>query len=259
MDNEPSAYDEVIRRQQEQMLRLVTKGFYNELINYGVKKPDILTIASHLLDNVMQQEDQFHKPAQYYNRYFTTATLRDEWRDGQRLSVEDVGLAPLTPSLFGQVAAWLAAPGVRSSFITPFPEKEDELVPYFQDPARFYFHIAYRGQPVGIIGAENIDTRAARLEMRKLVGKSDLRGKGIGKRATFAFLYYVFMIQRFAKVYIHSTDINIRNLNLNSQFGFQLEGVFLQEIQADKRRQDMVRMGLMRPRWLEIFEAASGA
>jgi hypothetical protein len=40
---------------------------------------------------------------------------------------------------------------------------------------------------------------------------------------------------------------------LNSQFGFSLEGVFFQELQGSQGRLDIVRMGLMRSRWLEIF------
>ena len=48
----------VERRQQEQLLKLVTKGFYNELINYGVPRADIVTIASHLLGHVTAQEGE---------------------------------------------------------------------------------------------------------------------------------------------------------------------------------------------------------
>jgi RimJ/RimL family protein N-acetyltransferase len=83
--------------------------------------------------------------------------------------------------------------------------------------------------------------------MKKLVGEPGLQGKGIGKQATFGFLYYAFMIRNLNKVYIHSRDINMRNVNLNSRFGFELEGVFLDE------RQDVVRMALFKPLWLQIF------
>jgi hypothetical protein len=38
------------------------------------------------------------------------------------------------------------------------------------------------------------------------------------------------MIRNLNKVYIHSRDINMRNINLNSRFGFELEGVFLDDI-----------------------------
>jgi hypothetical protein len=43
------------KKQREQMLKLVSNGFYNELINY-VGKNEVLRVASHLLDNVLAQE-----------------------------------------------------------------------------------------------------------------------------------------------------------------------------------------------------------
>ena len=97
---------------------------------------------------------------------------------------------------------------------------------YFNEPTREYFSVDYNEKPVGIIGGENINPTAGKLEMKKLVGESGLQGKGIGKRATFGFLYYTFMIRNLNKVYIHSRDINMHNINLNSRFGFELEGVF---------------------------------
>ena len=250
-DNEQET---LARRQQEQMLKLVTKGFYNELVNYGVATADILSIASHLLDNVMQQTGSPLKTDQHYHRFVNTRTVADAWKDQQRLQVDSVSLTPFRESHAQEASRWVAQPKVKASFIVPYPEDRDELIRHLIHPSRRYFTIAFEDKPVGFIGAENIDETARRLEMRKLVGNSDLRGKGIGKRATFAFLYYVYKILEFEKVYIHSTDVNIRNLNLNSHFGFQLEGVFLQEIVRDTKRQDVVRMGLLRSHWLEIFE-----
>src|SRR5437016_3292958 len=43
------------KKQCDQMLKLVSKGFYNELINYGVRKEEVLRVASHLLDNLLAQ------------------------------------------------------------------------------------------------------------------------------------------------------------------------------------------------------------
>ena len=92
------------------------------------------------------------------------------------------------------------------------------------------------------------------MEMRKLVGDPDRRGQGIGKRATFGFIYYAFSILGLHKLYVHSRDINVRNMNLNSSFGFELEGVFLEEIPTpDGRRADVVRMALLKPIWVAMF------
>jgi hypothetical protein len=111
---------------------------------------------------------------------------------------------------------------------------------------------------VGIVGGQNIDLGAGKLE--KLAGEPRLQGKGIANRATFGFLYYAFMILNLNKVYIHSRDINARNINLNSRFGFELEGVFLDDISVGDKYQHIVSMALFKPRWLQIFsrEAYNG-
>lgn len=250
----PSDRDHVERRQQEQLLKLVTKGFYNELVNYGVPKADIVTIASHLLGHMSAQDGAPAKQDRFYSRVFTLDSLEDRWTNAQQLSVDgNVVLRPIDDALPAQIHKWLAAPKVRTSFVTPYPTTLEGLQAHFASPTCHYFCIEYEGEPVGIIGAENLDQHSRRLEMRKFVGRHDLQGMGIGTRATFAFLYYAFRILNFEKVYIYSTDVNVRNLNINNQFGFTLEGVFFQELQGEQSRLDIVRMGLLRSSWQAIF------
>jgi len=247
----------VLKQERDQMLRLVSKGFYNELINYGVRKDEILRVASHLLDNLMAQEKKPGEGVQYYNHIFTLDTVKDEWKEAKRLTVQHVTLRPLQPAVITKVVQWLKNPAIRESFVPAFPEKEIDLQKYFTHPTRDYFGIYYNEQPVGIVGGENIDPVAGKLEMKKLVGESGLQGKGIGKRATFGFLYYAFLILDLNKVYIHSRDINIHNLNLNSRFGFELEGIFFEDIKVGDKRQDIVRMALFKSLWLQVFSRAA--
>ena len=237
----------------EQMLKLVAKGFYNELINYGVNEAEVLTVAGHLLDHVMRKGGQANKEAEYYNRQFSIKDVRDDWAASSRLALAQVSIAPMDPLLIPRIAAWLQAPEIRESFYPRFPGSEEERVRYFEAPDRQYFAIFHQQDLAGIIGAENIDTESAKLEMRKLVGDPAMHGKGIGKRATFLFLYHVFVVRKFKKVYLHSMDINIRNLNLNGKFGFELEGVFLEEAMIQNKWRDVVRMALSGPLWLALF------
>jgi len=247
----------VIQRRREQMLKLVAKGFYNELINYGVEREEILKVASHLLDNLMAQEKKPGAGVEYYNKLFTLASVTDEWQTSRQLTVQHVTLRPLDEVTIAKLVRWLKNPAIHESFVTAFPKTPAKLRKYFGEPTRDYFGIHYEGVPVGIVGGENIDRASGKMEMKKLVGEQGLHGKGIGKRATFGFLYHAFMILNLHKVYLHSRDINIRNLNLNSRFGFQLEGVFFEDIQMEGKKQDIVRMALFKPQWLEIFTASS--
>jgi RimJ/RimL family protein N-acetyltransferase len=241
-----------MRKYHEQMLKLVAKGFYNELINYGVDKADVLSVAGHLLDNVMSKGPT-NKMVDYYNRLFTIKDVQNEWSAARRLTLQQVSISPMDPGLIPKIGTWLQVPATRESFYPRFPDSAAELTQYFQAPTREYFAIYYQQNLAGIIGAENIDTESARLEMRKLVGDPGMHGKGIGKRATFLFLYHVFVVRKFKKVYLHSLDINIRNLNLNGKFGFELEGVFLEEAMIQNRWRDVIRMALAAPVWLELF------
>ena len=255
--SEHSEEKAVGKKQRDQMLKLVSKGFYNELTNYGVRKDEILRVASHLLDNLMAQEKKPGEGIQFYNQLFTLDAVKDEWKERKQLAVQHVTLRPLQLPVVPKVVEWLQKPAIRESFVPAFPEKEIDLQKYFTHPTREYFGIYYDDAPVGIVGGENIDLVAGKLEMKKLVGESGLQGKGIGKRATFGFLYYTFMIRNLNKVYIHSRDINIHNINLNSRFGFELEGVFLEDIKVGDKRQDVVRMALFKPLWLKIFSSVT--
>src|SRR5207253_1030627 len=154
------------KKQRDQMLKLVAKGFYNELINYGVGQAEVIRVASHLLDNLLAKEKRPDKDLGYYNGIFTLASVRDEWADRKQLAVQHVTLRPLQLADVSKISTWLKLPAVRESFVPQFPEKQSELRNYFADPTREYFGIYYDGQLVGIVGGENIDLTAGKLEMK---------------------------------------------------------------------------------------------
>src|SRR5579871_5084188 len=116
--------ESVAKQRREQMLKLVSKGFYKELINYGVQEDEVIRVASHLLDNIMSREGKPGEGIDYYNKLFTLADIRDEWKDSRRLSVNHVTLTPIEPSTIPLVATWLKNPAIRESFVPAFPATE---------------------------------------------------------------------------------------------------------------------------------------
>lgn len=249
----------VSQQQHEQMLRLVARSFYRELVNYGVTAGEVLTVAGHLLDNVVQNGTSTAGATEYYNRLFTMGDIRDDWHGAERLTIGPVSIAPVTLDYIPAIVTWVRTPAIRDNFYPPFPEAGEGLATYLQAPSRRYFTIFHGGVPVGLIGAENLDHASEKLEMRKLVGDPHMHGEGIGKHATFLFLYYAFVILKFRKVYIYSLDINVRNINLNGGFGFELEGVFFEDILIRDSRRDVVRMALAAPVWRELFDRPTTA
>jgi len=251
----PGSDWQIVDQQRDQMLRMVTRGFYKELVNYGAGRGEILRIATHLLDNILNQNPAAEPLQPPPGTNLRLRAVQDHWKDRRSVIVDQVTLRPLRPELIPCLMEWLNAPGAADSFFPAFPTDGQALENHFcGSPTCDYLAIEVEGRPVGIIGGESLDRTSGRVEMRKLVGDPTLRGQGIGKRATFGFLYYAFNILNLHKVYIHSRDINVRNLNINRSLGFEVEGVFLEEVATPQgRRADIVRMALLRPIWLALF------
>ena len=114
-----------------QMLRLVAKGFYRELINYGVNEAEVLTVAAHLLDNVLNKAWSRNDQADYYNRLFSLKDVEDNWAKAKRLGIQQVSVLPLDLRLVPQIAAWLRVPAIRDSFYPRFPAIRRTIEPLF--------------------------------------------------------------------------------------------------------------------------------
>jgi RimJ/RimL family protein N-acetyltransferase len=246
---------QLTKGRQEQLLKLVAKSFYKELSNYGVDSSDIVTVSLHLLDYVTQNGKPEKIQSSYYRKEFVIKKINDQWKLKEYLQLDSVRIYPLSPKQVSIISKWLKQESIQLTYIDFLPKEESYLTDYlFEEPDRKYFAIEDDNTFMGIMGAENIDLAHRKLEMKKFVGVKNYSGKGIGKRASFLFLYYAFMIMGFNKVYIHTIDTNIRNINLNSKLGFELEGIFFQEIQKSGKFMDVVRMGLLKNRWLRIYD-----
>lgn len=249
--------DLVAKQKQEQILKLVTHSFYKELMNYGVDASDIVTVSVNLLDHITGSNGQAAGNNEYFNTLFKLEDIQDSWKEKRELSINGVSIKPLVKEQISQVKMWLDSPVIANTFISFFPKNKELLADYMIGQKEHqYFAIYYdKTNFVGIIGAEKIETQFKKLEMKKFIGDHNYRGKGIGKKATFLFLYYVFMILNFNKVYIYSIDTNITNINLNSRFGFGLEGILFDEVCFNGEYMDVLRMGLLKDTWLEIFNS----
>jgi len=244
----------VAQRQRQQLLKLVAKGFYRELVKYGVAPEEVLSVASHLLGNI----DPDGGPAEPQDSLegLTLQSVDDRFRSTGVVDVDGVSLHPLRIDDLAALADWLGDEPVRTSFVPAFPATIAELHNrLLANEQHEYFSIVFEGAPVGVVGGERIERDAGKLEMKKLIGVPDLRRQGVGTRATFGFLYHAFAVRGMHKVYLHSRNTNITNLNLNSRFGFELEGTFFEELALGEQRVDVIRMGLLRRR----FEARFGA
>jgi len=252
MNDLPSEID---KEKQNQMLKLVTNSFFKELKNYGVDNKDIVKVSVNLLDYVTAAQEEQSSKTGSYNEIFTIGDIRNNFPENHSHSIKDVSLKPLDINMLPQLAEWLAAPEIKQTLIRFIPKSITELEHYFFGSVhRKYFAVFYQQENyVGIIGADDINESFKRLEMKKFIGDKNFLRKGIGKFSTFLFLYYVFVKLQYNKVFIRSLDTNIKNINLNSKFGFELEGILYQETCIDNAYRDVLRMSLLRKKWMDTF------
>lgn len=99
--------------------------------------------------------------------------------------------------------------------------------------------------PIGVMGFLNFDKQNNKAELRKLIGDSEYIHKGYAKKAAEAWIAYGLYTLKLRKIYIYTFDTNLRNIRINRELGFNLEGIFKAENIYDGTPKDIIRMALI--------------
>jgi RimJ/RimL family protein N-acetyltransferase len=119
----------------------------------------------------------------------------------------------------------------------------DELI---NDKANIFGIIETQDKiPIGIMGYLHYDKLNNKAELRKLIGNRDYSGKGFGKKATKAWVSFGLNKLKLRKIFIYTFDTNLRNIRINRELGFNLEGVFKAENLDKDAPKDILRMALI--------------
>lgn len=100
-------------------------------------------------------------------------------------------------------------------------------------------------KPIGVMGYLNYDKVNNKAELRKLIGENEFKHKGYGKKATEAWISYGLHTLKIRKIYIYTFDTNLRNIRINRELGFNLEGIFKAENIYNGAAKDIIRMSLI--------------
>lgn len=98
---------------------------------------------------------------------------------------------------------------------------------------------------IGMVAFIHYDEEQKKAELRKLIGVPELRGKGYGKLATRHWINYGRYGLGLRKIYLNTVDTNIRNIRINEELGFKVEGILRDEVIIDKQFHDVLRMSLI--------------
>ncbi len=98
--------------------------------------------------------------------------------------------------------------------------------------------------PIGCVAFLDHDRMQQKAELRKLIGEPEMRAKGYAKRATRLWINYGLSGLGLKKIYLNTLGNNIRNIRINEQLGFSVEGILRNEVFSEGKHQDIIRMGL---------------
>jgi RimJ/RimL family protein N-acetyltransferase len=104
--------------------------------------------------------------------------------------------------------------------------------------------VVFEGRPVGCVAYLDHDPDQHRAELRKLIGEASVRGRGLGREASKLWVGYGIGALRLRKIYLNTLVTHIRNIAINEEIGFRVEGILRNEVVVDGKHRDVLRMGL---------------
>lgn len=160
---------------------------------------------------------------------------------GRRVAVRALEPAEDLPRL----SAWLADEYGRDFLLSRVTARKTELDALVRDPGTIFGIVTLlEGTPVGAVAFLEHDAGQRKAEMRKLIGAPEHRGKGLAKEASALWIRYGLEALGLQKIYVSTFHANMRNVRLNRELGFRVEGILRHEVQVDGAWHDVLRMGL---------------
>ncbi len=141
-----------------------------------------------------------------------------------------------------KIVGWIEDIQGRDFFLSRIDDIELATDVIIKDPKHIFGLVLKDGEPIGIMGYMNYDAKNRKAELRKIIGELDYRGKGYGKKATNLWLSYGIQSLNLRKIYLYTFDTDLRNIRINLDMGFQLEGIFRKENLYSDGPKDILRM-----------------
>lgn len=112
MNNLPN--DHLLKNRHQQLLSLVAKSFYKELINYGIDSRDVVTVSLNLLDQLTSTSKNETEETLYYTKEFLIDDVADQWEEKNCLQLDSVCLSPLSLPHLQPIIQWLQSDSIKT-------------------------------------------------------------------------------------------------------------------------------------------------
>lgn len=229
-------------------IETLARNFFKQALNYGFNREDYLRFVNILLEYAMKPKAEIDETKN--ERKLLKERLLKEFAEsipvslpiyGKKVYIRDFNLKVDKP-LFKK---WLSDDFGRFFLLSRTTDRTLSLDQLFKNENTIIGVITLPNEkPIGSVAFINYDEQHPKAELRKVIGEPDMRGKGLGKEATKLWVKYGISGLGLKKIYLHTLNTNIRNIKLNEEMGFQVEGILRNETIIDGEYHDVLRMGL---------------
>lgn len=212
----------------------IFKGIINELNGFQLPAKEYINLATSILD--LATSTQTGTIKQNHNH------IPKEF-NSLPIIFEDLKISDLDYKKHKKIISkWIDSEIGRDFIHSRIDDIEFDPEIFFTDSKNIFGLIQSENAPIGLMGFLHYDKKNNKAELRKLIGEPDFRGKGLGKKSTKLWLNYGLNGLKLRKIYLYTYDTNLRNIRINIEMGFQLEGVFKQENLDNNVAKDIIRM-----------------
>ncbi len=238
----------------------ILKVISNELAGLDLSPADYVQVANSILDSALGKNEETSGLEAIYgeggageeSRNNGNNSLKSDLNNrkisGLPVVTDDISIRACQPeSDFEIFEKWTREDRGREFLLSRLEnniEKAEEV--FFNRSHLFGMVCNAMQEPIGVVGFLNYDREHKKAELRKLIGEPSCRGKGLGKKASRLWVGYGLYVLKLRKIYLYTFDSNLRNIRINEELGFRLEGVFREEHLVDGKPKDILRMSLIR-------------
>ena len=221
-------------------LNTISKVIVDETSKLGFKRADYISLVNDLLD-VSINKPLVAEPKEKSELISGIAKFKFPIRGKQihlRLFDMKTDLNIVQEWLNDSAGQWFLLD--RSSY------RDKTLLQIIEDERNIFGIITLPDKtPIGLMAFLDYDQINYKAEMRKLIGEKIHREKGYAKEATTLWIQYGIRNLGLKKIYINTIENNIRNITLNKELGFHIEGLLRKEFLINNKYYDILRMAFI--------------
>ncbi len=240
-------------------LEAIARSFFKETVAYGFRQVDYLRFVNLILDVSMKNGDRGGRGASGALPGAAAAKAGAAGPDA-RLGAAGAEVGHAAPLVgqdveiraFGAAGdralfeRWMTDSRGRYFLLSRTTARPLELDQLLQTDTNILGVITLGGaEPIGLMAFLDFDRAQRKAELRKLIGNARHRGKGYGKQATELWIRHGFADLGLKKIYLSTLETDVRNIRLNEELGFKVEGILRNECFFDNEYHDILRMALL--------------